>query len=550
MASSFLGLGTAYSGLTANQRALQVTSHNIANANTEGYSRQRLDMFAEKPDTLPAGFGTLGMGVTFGSVKQIRDEFLDYKYRQENSKMAEWESREEVLKIIESVINEPSDSGMREIMDQFFAATQELSKNPENLTTRTLVRQRGIALTSGLNNISEGLKQLQRDMNFEFESAVRELNGYASQIAKLNDIIYATEVSGGKANDIRDQRNVLVDKMSALVDIDYYEDAKGRFHVLLNGNAIVAHTRHDTLEIKERDDVLNYDDPNFLVDIQWASGVPFDATSGKIKGIMDMRDNIAGDSKGIPYYVDKINEFTDALMRDMNQVHYNGFGLQGETNEYFFTIKGMNSQEFEEHLLTKGFDNGSALDVTDSVLQGTTDLEDPELREKIHANIEKLVENNPQYAFKSVQYIGGSYYMVDKLRASDITVNPDFEDLNLIAAASSQDGAPGDGSNALKLANVRHDNSLFQWGSADDFIKSLVSNLGVDTQEAVRVRENQEVLIEAAQYRRESVSGVSLDEEMSNMVRYQHAYNANARMVNVVDEMLDLLVNRLGTVGR
>jgi flagellar hook-associated protein 1 FlgK len=550
MASSFLGLGTAYSGLTANQRALQVTSHNIANANTEGYSRQRLDMFAEKPDTLPAGFGTLGMGVTFGSVKQIRDEFLDYKYRQENSKMAEWESREEVLKIIESVINEPSDSGMREIMDQFFAATQELSKNPENLTTRTLVRQRGIALTSGLNNISEGLKQLQRDMNFEFESAVRELNGYASQIAKLNDIIYATEVSGGKANDIRDQRNVLVDKMSALVDIDYYEDAKGRFHVLLNGNAIVAHTRHDTLEIKERDDVLNYDDPNFLVDIQWASGVPFDATSGKIKGIMDMRDNIAGDSKGIPYYVDKINEFTDALMRDMNQVHYNGFGLQGETNEYFFTIKGMNSQEFEDHLLTKGFDNGPALDVTDSVLQGTTDLEDPELREKIHANIEKLVENNPQYAFKSVQYIGGSYYMVDKLRASDITVNPDFEDLNLIAAASSQDGAPGDGSNALKLANVRHDNSLFQWGSADDFIKSLVSNLGVDTQEAVRVRENQEVLIEAAQYRRESVSGVSLDEEMSNMVRYQHAYNANARMVNVVDEMLDLLVNRLGTVGR
>ncbi len=550
MASSFLGLGTAYSGLTANQRALQVTSHNIANANTEGYSRQRLDMFAEKPDSLPAGYGTLGMGVTFGSVKQIRDEFLDYKYRQENSKMAEWESREEVLKIIESVINEPSDSGMREIMDQFFAATQELSKNPENLTTRTLVRQRGIALTAGLNNISEGLKRLQRDMNFEFESAVTELNGYASQIAKLNEIIYSTEVSGGKANDIRDQRNVLVDKMSALVDIDYYEDAKGRFNVLLNGNAIVAHTRHDTLEIKERDDVKNYDDPNFLVDIQWASGVPFDATSGKIRGIMNMRDNIAGDSKGIPYYVDKINEFTDALMRDMNQVHYNGFGLQGETNEYFFTIKGMNSQEFENHLLTKGFDNGPALDVTDSVLQGTAGLEDPELREKIHENMEKLVDNNPQYAFKSVQYIGGSYYMVDKLRASDITVNPDFENLNLIAAASSQDGAPGDGSNALKLANVRHDNSLFQWGSADDFIKSLVSNLGVDTQEAVRVRENQEVLIEAAQYRRESVSGVSLDEEMSNMVRYQHAYNANARMVNVVDEMLDLLVNRLGTVGR
>ena len=158
MASSFLGLGTSYSGLTANQRSLQVTSHNIANANTVGYTRQRMDMKAYKPDQLSGGLGTLGNGVEVEAVKQIRDEFLDYKYRGENAKFGEWDARSSVLKEVEAIINEPSDSSISEVLDDYFEALHELNKNPENLTTRTLVRQRAIAVTNKLTKCLKSLK--------------------------------------------------------------------------------------------------------------------------------------------------------------------------------------------------------------------------------------------------------------------------------------------------------------------------------------------------------------------------------------------------------
>ena len=550
MSSGFLGLHTALSGLFANQRSLGVVSHNIANANTEGYSRQVMNTKAYDPQVLPGGLGTLGVGVDVTAIKQVRDSYLDFKYRIENSSKGEWDARASVLTELEGIFNEPSDSSIAKLLDNYYESLQTLQKNPENLTARTLVRQNTIALSEGVRRISTMLKDLQSDLNYQFQSAVGEANSLAQQIAKINESIYKAELEGGKSNDMRDQRNVLVDKLSELVNVDYYEDEQNRFYVLVGGQQLVAHFRSDSLELVPRATKVNEDDDEEIMDVQWSNGNKLNVTTGKIVGLREVRDNIDGDKKGIPYYIDKLNAFIDTFTDTFNQVHSTGFGLDGSTGNYMFTINNMTTAQYKDYLVNKGLNEGPAVEVTTSVMDGVAALPESEKNAKIASNMQKIMDNNPGYKNKTIKLIDGKYYVVDRMKATDVTVAKDLEDLNKIAAATKVEDVPGDGSNILKLIETRHDVVLYEWGAPEDYIKSLVSNLGVDAAEANRNKTNQSQLVNEYSKSRDSIMGVSLDEEMANMIKFQTAYNANARMVNVFDEMLDLVVNRLGTVGR
>ena len=550
MSGGFLGLNTALSGLFANQRSLGIVSHNIANANTEGYSRQVMNTKAYDPQKLPGGLGTLGVGVDITAVKQIRDNYLDFKYRVETSVKGEWDARASVLQELEGIFNEPSDSSIAELLDQYYESLQSLQKNPENLTARTLVRQNTIALSEGTRRISNMLKDLQADLNFQFKSAVGEVNSLADQIAKLNETIYKSELEGGIANDVRDQRNVLVDQLSKLVNVDYYEDEQNRFYVLVGGQQLVAHYRSDNLQLVARSQKVNEDDDEEIMDVQWANGNKLNITSGKLLGLKDVRDNMFGDKKGIPYYIDKLNNFIDTFTNTFNGIHEKGYGLNGSTGNYMFTIDNMSTAEYKTYLLTKGLNGLPAAEITASVLNGVSALPIDEQQDKINENIQKVLANNPSFNNKSVRMIDGKYFVVDRMKASEVTIARDLEDLNKFAAASRIEDVPGDGSNILKMIGTRHNVKLYEWGAPEDFIKSLVSNLGVDAAEANRVSQNQGILVKDYSSARDSIMGVSLDEEMANMIKYQTAYNANARMVNIFDEMLDLVVNRLGTGGR
>lgn len=555
MGSTFSGFNIATSGLFVSQRAMSVTAHNIANANTEGYSRQRLDMTASRPQLLPGAQGTLGTGVDSNAVNQIRDEFLDFKLRGETSLSGEWAQKEDVLSTIEAVLNEPSDSGISMVVDQFYSALQELNKNPESLTTRALVRQRGIAFAKTMNQMATSLQKMQSDLDFELQSVTSEINGYAKQIAALNRTIYAQEIDGAKANDIRDQRNTLLDKMSELTSINYFEDDMGRFFVTVAGNPIVAHYDYDQLKLTERADAdkLHPDDAFKLNDLSWESGSTFSGKGGKLQGLIDMRDNISGADKGIPYYIDKLNEFTDTLASELNRIHSGGYGLKGTTGTDFFTVNSQTTAEYEQSLKTTGLNGGPALDVTSDVTAGTsTAFTEEENQVIILKNIGKILDNNPSYANKSIKYISsGQYILTDRIRATEISISSDIDnDLSSIAASQTLAGLPGDGANALNMASSRSNVNLYKWGSPDDFVKSLVSNLAVDTQEAIRAKTNQEILIGQVENKRQSVMGVSMDEEMSEMLKFQHAYNASARMITTIDGMLDTLINRVGLVGR
>lgn len=555
MGSSFFGFNIARSGLFVSQRALNVTAHNIANANTEGFSRQRLDTTASRPDVLPGSYGTLGTGVDSNAVKQIRDVFLDYKLRGESTLKGEWAQKEDVLSNIEAILNEPSESGISTVLDQFYSAIQELSKNPESLTTRALVRQRSIAFAKSMNQMSESLKKMQSDLDFELQAVTDEINGYAKQIASMNKTIYSLELEGGKANDMRDQRNLLVDKLSELTNIDYFEDSMGRFFVTLSGNPLVSHFNYDQLKLVERPpgSELHSDDAIKLNDISWESGATFNAYGGKLKGLLDMRDNIAGDDKGIPYYVEKLNEFSDTLASELNRIHASGYGLKGSTGIDLFTHNGMSTADYEDWLENEGLNGGPGLDVTSDVLVGTSASNtEAENQRIILQNMGKIIDNNPMYASKSIKKTSdGHYLLTDRIKATEITISSDIEkSLDMIAASKTLAGLPGDGSNGLSLASSRSNVYLYNWGSPDDFVKSLVSNLAVDTQEATRAKENQEFLIAQVENKRQSIMGVSMDEEMSEMLKFQHSYNANARMITTIDGMLETIINRLGLVGR
>ena len=553
MGSSFFGFNIARSGLFAAQKALNTVSHNIANANTEGFTRQRLEMHSSNPDAFPGKPGVIGTGVDTEHVQQIRDEFMDFKFRKEQTSAGEWGAKETVLKNIEAILNEPSESGIREVLDQFFSSIQELNKTPESLTTRALVRQRGIALAKTLGGMYETLEKTQRDLNFEVRTNVSEINGYADRVAEFNRVIYQTELNGSSANDIRDQRNLLLDKMSELADINYYEDSLNRFHVDINGHKIVSHYRADHLVTKERTTKKNEFDVEKLLEVEWESGATFNITSGKIKGILDMRDNIEGMDKGIPYYLDKLNEFADTLSEELNRVHKTGYDLRGGTGVNFFTVNNKSTAEYEAEILASGFNGDPAVDVTSQVMTGTSSTKTTAENDKIiRDNIAQIVKNTPDFKGKSIKPLSnGRFVVADRRRASELTISKDVEDeLEKLATSDRLAGVPGNGANALRIGDVRHNVALFDWGSADDFVKALVSNLGVDTQQSTRISENSEVLLNFIKTNKMSVSGVSLDEEMSEMVKFQHSYNANARMINTMDEMLDLIVNRLGTVGR
>ncbi|MDR5659771.1 flagellar hook-associated protein FlgK [Serpentinicella sp. ANB-PHB4] len=505
MRSTFLGFNTARSGLFAAQRSLDTTGHNIANVNTPGYTRQRLEQKSSTPLALPGREGMLGTGVTTVTIEQVRNEFLDFKYRKEVNASSEWEARRDGLMHIEAIMNEPSDTGINTVIDEFFQSLQELNKNPQELTNRSLVRQRGVALSNSLNHMHGQMERMIKDTNEDVITTVRAINSYANQIARLNEKIFSSEVGGSNANDLRDQRNLLIDELSELVDVEVIDvvdpNSKGenkatKMAIQINGQPLVSHDKVNRLSTE---DEVKHDhiEDLYINKVKWENGSGFDSNSinGNLRGLLDLRDGNGkeGQYGGLPYYMEELDRFAQTFAKKFNEIHASGYDINGGTDTLFFTANGTASS---------------------AMIDG-------------NGNIEH-----------------------DKITAKNIAVSLDLQDLNKFAAATNKELLPGDGSNILKLIDLRQDTGMFKEGAPEDYIKSLVAALGVDTQEAIRNTQNQEFLTEQLDNQRQAVSGVSMDEELSKMVMFQHAYNASARMVNTMDEMLDVIINRLGQVGR
>lgn len=491
MRTTFHGLETARRALFTQQSALQTTGHNIANANTPGYSRQRVNFSQTEPYPAPAMNrpmipGQVGTGVEAGTIQRVRDRFLDVQFRGENTKLGYWSARSESLSKMEGILDEPSDNGLSKTLDRFWQKLQDLASNPDNNGARAVVRQNGIAVAETFNYLSNSLSSVQADIKSQVEVAVKDINSIARQINSLNKQIAGVEPHGYLSNDLYDKRDALVDELSQLVNVKVsrvdsggqsLDMAEGRYTIKIEG-------KNGPITLVDGEN-LRADEISFSED--GASGdITLDelgnSVSGKLEGLLSAHNEL------YPQMIADLDQMAYDFATAFNTQHKEGYTLDGNQGGNLFG----------------GLDNG---------VEGAA------------SSLNVLVGEDE----------------LDQIAASGI------EDSD--SSDGSYDGK-GDGENALALADVIMTDKVIHDGGTDtgvkDFYESMIGSMAVQAQEANRLTENTTSLRQSAQLRRESVSGVSLDEEMTNLVQYQHSYNAAARMVTVVDEMLNRIINQMG----
>ncbi len=485
MASTFHGLEIGKRSLYAQQAALATTGHNVANANTTGYTRQRAEMQASNPMPYPGmntstSAGQIGTGVEVNKIVRLREEYLDVQLRGEMKNLGYWEAKSDTLSKVEELLNEPSDNGLANVMDEFWKGWQELAKNPESAAVRSVVRQRGIAVTETFKHISDSLNQIQNDLKHVIDTKKNEVNSLAKQISDLNDQIGRLVPNNYEPNDLYDQRDVLIDQMSKIVPVNVVAGKNGMVDVFVGSEALVSGSTAKTLEI-------GFNEESGLVDptkIQ-IGGNAVTLESGELLGRIESYGlEGAGSKSTIPDIKAKIDELAKGFLDSVNEMHQSGVNLD--------QINGTASQ--------------------------------------------------------SVDFFVGD-------AAGNIAVNPEImKSLNLIAASKVEaegQSSAGNGGNAQAIADLKFQGLDFtsSTATADDFYRNIIGQLGIDSQESQRMYSNSEVIAMQVENRRLSVSGVSLDEEMTNMIRFQQAYNAAARYVTVMDQCLEKVINGMGRVG-
>ncbi|WP_409252012.1 flagellar hook-associated protein FlgK [Bacillus sp. SCS-153A] len=537
MRSTFMGLETAKRGMYTQQGALHTTGHNIANANTPGFTRQRVNFEQSEPYPSPSINrpqipGQMGTGVEAGSIQRVREKFLDVQYRGENNKLGYWETKMEAMKKMEEVMNEPSDSGLSKTMDMFWQSLQDLAVNPTNSGARSVVRQRGVAVAETFNYVASSLGSIRTDLKNEIDVTENQINSLTRQIDNLNKRIGDVEPHGYLPNDLYDERDRLIDELSKIVDVQVtykssgggsLDIADGQATVKLmseNGQAsaiLVGAGGANQIDVK-------YEGPNGTVSsikVGTMEVSPEKFTSqGKLRGLIEMygyqdfSPNFQGNVKGT--YTNMMSELDNlayTFAREFNEIHAAGMGL--------------NEIEAQQNVKNVFFVDPA---------QAT--------------NGEPLPNDNDPLT----DHLGLREGFAQRIGISQVIKN----DLDHIASADGSkpsEAAAGDSSTVLKLADVINTAFAYKAGSGEkadfrNYYEGVIGDMAVTSQEAVRLTNNSDVLRQAVEERRISVSGVSLDEEMTNMIKFQHAYNASARMITLQDEMLDKIINGMGTVGR
>lgn len=482
MRSTFSGLSIALSGAWAQQKALDVTGHNISNVNTEGYARQVINTAASLPSMVGvSGSGSVmkvGTGVDVAEIKQYRDYFLDQKLRRENQSLGYWEARKGAIEELETIFNDNTEDGLQTVMDSFWNSWSQLSKPSGGLTARSLVKENAIAFVETVKNMDTMLTSFRKNRNDEIKQNVDRINTLTKGVADLNYEIKKAEGNGATASDLRDQRELYVLELSKLAKIQVIEGST--FNIAMEGRLVVSDTNSEPLvAVPEAANDGYYS-------IKWSRTMEtIDVSGGTLKALIETRDQL------VDGYKSRLNEFVKGVAEEVNKLHYAGFGNIDGTNRYMFLNEADNS--------------GTGINI------------------------------------------------------SNICFNPELSEVNHIAAAKT--APPGnyeDNQNALEISEWRlkdvftdtqydSTNGKFNF---DEFYRGIITDIGLDGNKAANAADAQALLIEQVENKRQSLMGVSLDEEMSNLIRYEHSYNAAARIVNVIDEMLEVIVNKIGLSGR
>lgn len=374
MASTFLGLTIASSGLTAANAAINVTANNISNTNTTGYSRQVVRQQATKSIRVYAKYGTMGAGVTVTSIDQIRDSYYDHKYWKNQSSLGEYTQKNYYMSQIEELyFSEIKSSGFTTYYSQFTNALDTLYSNPAESSKRNAAIQAAQTLASYFNDTATSLNAYQDDTNLQISVMVDHINSAAENIAGLNKQIQILELNGGTANELRDQRANIVDELSQYVGITVTEKVSdtgsSSYSVKICNQTLVEGQIYNTLKVKAREGGQNRhtEDNEGLYDIVWSNGMNFvtynEDLTGMLKGYIDIRDGNnqefidypvtdrkGVDYKGIPYYKVQTNLFAKEYTREFNKIQMQGEDLNGNSTGKipFFSLSTMTTEEINE----------------------------------------------------------------------------------------------------------------------------------------------------------------------------------------------------------
>lgn len=473
--STVLDIGKT--GLNAQQIALDVTSENITNVNTPGYSRQTANL--EPASTTVVNGLAMGNGVQVASIQRSYDSFLQGQIMAGNSASGQATTSNTALQMVQTQFNDLSSTGLAKSLQGFFSAWQDLSAHPQGVAERQAVLSKGQQLVGDFNRISTNLTGVKVSMNQSLTGLTANINDELNQVATLNGKIQQVEVLGGQANTMRDQRDLLIQQLSQNVGVTSAEQPNGMINVSLSsGQALV--TGNNAAALSLLPNALNSGYYDVMLTPP-GGGAAVNATAfiggpgnsqGNMGATLQIRDTTVNG------YLSSLNELASTLVTKVNTVQSAGFGLTGSTGINFFT---------------------TPVPVT-------------------AANIALNISSPSDVAAAAA---------------------------NPITAL----GGPGDNLNAKSMASL-YTTALPMTGGTmtmADFYGALVGKVGVDVQAAGRAQTQTGAMASQLANLRDSNSGVSLNEELTNLTKYQHAYQASARLINVGTEMLDTL---LGMVGR
>lgn len=623
MGSTFSGIELGKRSIMANTDAITTAGHNISNANTEGYSRQRVQIKEfdplYKPDLERAErAGMIGQGVDVQSINRIRDELLDSRIVAQANTESYWQTRSDYYNMIEQIYNEPDDVSVRSNMDKFWESWQELSINPESKASRQAVVTRAETLTDSIKQRWESLQGIGNLLEGDIEATVKQVNSITRQIANINGEIVRSRAMGDNPNDLLDRRDLLVDKLSELVNISTDQRDGDEFMVHVDGRVIVQGAVSRDLELQPR-----YDDTGYSK-IVWAdTGNDANFSGGKLGALVELRD------VDVRSEIQSLNTMTMNFSDLVNDVHRNAVGANKVTGldffvqhsfvenangnfdrngdgtldtSYVFRMSGTNELDKQQQVGIEGVMtfNGTMGNVqvpyfhTDTVETVIARINDStsEVKAYLDKNNNLVLKattsaqsENPDFVIRHVEdsgyflsgYAGilsangeeGAYNFAQADAVNTLTqgaqfavspvfnpsayieVNPAIKNDVMSVAAGYMDAAgkvpTGDGRAAVEIASIR--NSSIMVGSMktfDDYFADTVTNVGLKGEQAETNLLSQNAIMDDLRNLRDSISGVNIDEELSEIMKFQHGYNAAAKFITVWDSLLDTLINRLG----
>jgi len=541
--------------LMTHQRTIAVLSHNIANVNTPGYSRQEVIYRTADP---PEGF--IGNGVEIQQVRRVVDKFLEAQIILEQSTFGRLGVEKNMLNRVEAVFLDGSNEGIDAVITEFFAAVHDLANNPSGVSERIVLMERGDRLAQRFRETSHNFQTLRQDADSEMKERIKEVNRYATQIADLNLRIRRVENDGEGALDLRDERTRLVNRLSEEIEIHLLNDDAKDFNLVVGRGGATAPLvlGDDAYPIAL---VSNPDNAGFSDIVTDANSQRIKVTdlltSGRIGGLINLRDRL------LPDWMNRLDKLSASIMNEFNLQHRAGFGLDGSTDVNFFL-------PFETTPMISPLNaNQGGATVTAEVAplpENPDGLDPPPTAEPLQFDPYQLSFSDDQYLLRNLKTgaeittldteilfegmaisITGAMLDGDRFNISfhkDVAgaMEISLSDPRKIAAATDAETLPGGNANMLLLAQLQEKTTVALGDTIQGFYGSFVGEVGSRSQQATTHLAVEETTRARLESMREEVQGVSLDEEMTRLIQFQRSYQASARMVTTADELFETVI--------